>query len=81
MQVAGGVVTSTADAVGLKGQVLAAENIARKLATKSRNETNKTLNKARRLASRAMEFDEDSANSYDYDLLLAAAGKYSALLS
>lgn len=74
VKVAGGVVASTADAVGLKGQVLAAEHIARKFATQGTNQTKRAVNKARRLANRALDFEEDSGNSYDYDLLLSAAG-------
>lgn len=74
VKVAGGVVASTADAVGLKGQVLAAETIARKFATQGTNQTKRAVNKARRMANRAFDFDEDSGNSYDYDLLLSAAG-------
>ncbi len=43
---AGEIVTSTADAVGLRDKVEAAENMARKLATRSRNDTTKALSKA-----------------------------------
>lgn len=70
-----GIVTSTADALGLKDNVEAAENMARKLAARGKMETNKAMNKARRMANRAFEFDEeDLINSYDYDVLLASAG-------
>jgi hypothetical protein len=74
-QVAEGLVTTTADAVGIKTQVQAAGNIALKLATKGRNDATKAMSKARRFANRAFEYDEDDeVNCYDYDLLLSAAG-------
>jgi len=67
------IVASTADAVGLRDTVASAENIARKLATRSRNDASKAVNKARRMASRAFVF-EDETSYYEYDLLLSAAG-------
>jgi len=70
---AGEIVTSTADAVGLRDKVEAAENMARKLATRGRNDTTKALNKAKRMASRAFVFEDETSN-YEYDLLLSAAG-------
>ncbi len=70
---AGEIVTSTADAVGLRDKVEAAENMARKLATRGRNDASKAVNKARRMASRAFVF-EDEASNYEYDVLLSAAG-------
>jgi hypothetical protein len=52
--------------------------MARKLANKGLNDTNKAVNKARRLATKAFDFEEEdestSLNSADYDLLLSAAG-------
>ncbi len=77
---AGGVISSTvlttADAVGLKDKVEAAEKMARKVIHKGSNDANKAVNKARRLANKAINFDEEDASldSSDYDLLLSAAG-------
>eukprot|EP01031_Cornospumella_fuschlensis_P039118 gene39118-47595_t len=71
-----GIVNSTVDAVGLKDKVEAAENMARKLATRGKNDANRAVNRARRMATRAFDFEEeiDSLASYDYDLLLSLAG-------
>lgn len=75
---AGGMVHSTADAVGLKDKVEAAESMARKLAQRGRNDAGKAVSKAKRLASRAFDInaegDEHILHSYDYDLLLSAPG-------
>ena len=65
---------STADAVGLKDKVEAAEKLARKAVQKVGSDTSKAVNKARRLATKAFDFDEEDLDSSDYDLLLAAAG-------
>lgn len=72
--VAGDFVTSTADAVGLKDKVEAAESNLRKLATRGRNDGIKAVNKARRLANRAFEFEDGESFNYEYDLLLSNAG-------
>ena len=52
------------------------EKLARKAVHKVGSDTSKAVNKARRLATKAFDFDEDEANlnSSDYDLLLSAAG-------
>lgn len=84
VEVAGGVVSSTADAVGMKDKFQQANTLVKNAVNKGRNDVNKAANKARRLANRAFDFDEDSSiNSYDYDLLLSAVGaieKYIAVL-
>jgi hypothetical protein len=74
VSVAGDIVSSTADAVGLKDKVESVENIARKLATRGRNDASKAVNKARRMANRAFEFEDGESFNYEYDLLLSAAG-------
>lgn len=76
VHLASGVMFSTADAVGLKDKVEAAENTVRKLAARGRNDANKAVNKARRMATRAIDFNEDDhfLQCYDYDLLLSAPG-------
>lgn len=73
---AGGVMTTGIDAVGLKDKVEAAESMARKLAAKGKSDANKAVNKARRMANRALEMDdeEDLMASHDYDVLLSCAG-------
>ena len=67
--------------IGFKDQVDALEKAAAKaradfskVAGKGAADANKKLNKARRLANRALEFDDDEEDSVDYDLLLAAVG-------
>ncbi len=76
VNLASGVMFSTADAVGLKDKVEAAENTVRKLAARGRNDANKAVNRARRMATRAIDFNEDDhfMQCYDYDLLLSAPG-------
>lgn len=78
---AGGVISSTvltaADAVGVKDKVEAAEKMARKVASKGVNDVNKAVNKTRRMANKAINFDDEdftALNNADYDLLLSAAG-------
>ncbi len=77
----GGVISSSvltaADAVGVKDKVEAAEKMARKVANKGVNDVNKAVNKTRRMANKAINFDDEdfsALNSADYDLLLSAAG-------
>lgn len=67
--------------IGFKDQVDALEKAAAKaradfskVAGKGAADANKKLNKARRLANRALEFDEDEEDSIDYDLLLSTVG-------
>lgn len=78
-----GIVSTGIDAVGLKDKVEAAESLARKLASRGARDTAKAANKARRMASRAMDFDEgeDSMASLDYDVLLSAAGSVEKKIS
>ena len=78
VSMAGGVMHSTADAVGLKDKLEGAENMARKLAQRSRNDAGKAVSKAKRLASRAFEInaegDDVVMHTYDYELLLSTPG-------
>ena len=64
----------------LKDSLLAADKVARRAVKdggKKLADANKAVNKARRLANRALDFEEnedDALASSDYDLLLSAAG-------
>eukprot|EP01035_Chromulina_nebulosa_P021510 gene21510-27854_t len=73
---AGQTMMASVDAVGLKDKVEAAEQAARKLAAKGRVDATKAVNKARRLATKALDFEEEegSFDTADFDLLLSAAG-------
>lgn len=79
-KIAGNTTASIADAVGIKDKFEAAGKATlqatRKLAEKSRYDAQKQLNKAKRLATKALDFDEeeDSGDTADFDLLLSAAG-------
>jgi len=74
--------------IGFKDQVDALEKAAAKaradfskVAGKGAADANKKLNKARRLANRALDFDDDEDNSVDYDLLLEAVGTTEKVIS
>ena len=74
--------------IGFKDQVDALEKDAAKaradfskVAGKGAADANKKLNKARRLANRALDFDDDEDNNIDYDLLLEAVGATAKTIS
>jgi hypothetical protein len=73
---AGQTVIASADAVGVKDTFEAAGKATRKLAEKGRYDATKAVNKAKRLASKALDFEEeeDSTDTIDFDLLLSAVG-------
>jgi len=79
-KMAGKTTVSIADAVGMKDTFEAAGKATyqatRKLAEKGRIDAQKQLNKAKRLATKALDFEEeeDSGDTADFDLLLSAAG-------
>lgn len=77
VNMAEGMVTTGIDAVGLKDKVENMENMARKLAAKGKSDASKAVNKARRMANRALVFDDDDDGggvSREYDLLLSSIG-------
>jgi hypothetical protein len=80
VNIAGGImgdaVLTTADAVGLKDKVEAADKAVRNIAAKGKSDANRAVNRARRIANKALVFDdeEDNTNTFEYDLLLSAAG-------
>lgn len=67
-------ISASADAVGLTDTVHAAEKAARKVAARGRVDASKAVNKAKRMASRVLDFEDDDADTADFDLLLSNVG-------
>ena len=59
----GEAVLTTADAVGLKDKVEAADKAVRNIAAKGKSDANRAVNRARRIANKALIFDEEDDNT------------------
>jgi hypothetical protein len=68
--------SQAADQLGLKDNFQATEKAAMKFAQKGGVDARKAANKLRRLASRALDFEDDdeSIDTLDFDMLLSSAG-------